>query len=89
MPWRHNAALWDADEVTRLRAWREAGLTRNQIAIRLGRSEKAVTAKLKSLGIYAPLRIVRPSQQQPRERHEPVQRAGAVTLPPLPSLSDE
>lgn len=86
MPWRHNAQLWTSDEVAKLLRWRSDGLSSSQIAIRLGRSRQGVQDKCRKLKLSY---VAKPSQHQPRERHEPVQRAGAVTLPPLPSLSDE
>jgi hypothetical protein len=87
MPFRHNAQLWTSDEVAKLLRWRSDGLSSSQIALRLGRSTKGVQSKAKELGLrYTPKP---PQHYRQRERHEPVQRAGAVTLPPLPSLSDE
>lgn len=86
MPFRHNAQLWTSDEVAKLRAWRAQGLASSEIGVRLGRSRQGVQDKCRKLKLSY---VAQPSQRQPRERHEPVQRAGVVTLPPLPSLSDE
>ncbi len=88
---RHNAlTVWSAAEIAKLKKWRAAGVTYEEIATRLGRSRNAVRSKANDIGL-PPLRTPaelarRRSPDAPAP--EPVQRAGKTTLPPLPSLQD-
>jgi len=87
--WVPNAP-WPKDEVEKLRAWREAGVSYAVIAERLGRTPIAVKAKTRALGLQrsVPYKPV-PPQRQPRAEPVQIHRAGPVTLPPLASLQDE
>lgn len=78
---------WTLVELDQLRTWRAEGLSNLEIARRLGRSDRSVALKSKDLGLVNSYRPVPP--QPRRDGHEPIQRAGLVTLPPLPSLTDE
>jgi hypothetical protein len=74
---------WSDDEVELFLQLRADGLSNKQIAARLGRSESALSRKLKRLA-EAPRRTghFQPAAKGPRYVRK---RAGKVTLPPLPS----
>jgi hypothetical protein len=82
---------WPPDEVKILREMREAGFTSPQIGARIGRTAKAVISKARALRL--PRSMARPlppsgapQQAAVRAVPPPIQPAGKVTLPPLPSL---
>ena len=78
---------WTTDEIAKLMELRSQGLGSTAIAKALGRTESSVSAKVKSLGL--PTRPYRGRFMATQPKHEPVPRYGVVSLPPLPSLSDD
>ena len=70
-----------------LRRLHAAGLTQRQIAAQLGRTHDSVARKMRQLRLVQ--RIGRPADHPVGEKATHPQRAGLVTLPPLPSLADD
>jgi hypothetical protein len=77
---------WTAAEIAQLRYLARMGLSMSQIGDKLGRSKHSVQRKVRDLSLPTGRRE-RP-QRVAGESHTKgdVIRAGAVTLPPLPSL---
>lgn len=89
MPFGHDAPAWVPADIAKLREWRAAGLSNAEIGKRLGRTVKAVQSKAKALRIKSNYHFIpKPSQRGSPQGPGP-ERAGLVTLPPLPSLADE
>jgi hypothetical protein len=77
---------WTDEERVQLRRLHENGLSRAQIGAMLGRSKHSVARQVAYLGL-ATGNLPRPAKP-PAPRRDTPHRAGAVTLPPLPSLQD-
>lgn len=77
---------WSDEERAMLRRLRANGVGTMQAATMMGRSKNSITRQLKYLGLGV-RNAPRPAKP-PKPRHEGPGRAGAVTLPPLPSLQD-
>jgi hypothetical protein len=76
---RHVATnAWTREDIEKLRLWHSAGVSRNAIATRLGRSKSSVNTKIRALRL--PRRAVPTPVAVPRDP-QPPERAGAVTLP--------
>lgn len=67
-----------------LRRLRANGVGRAQIAVMMGRSENSISRQIQYLGLGV-RNAPRPAQP-PKPRRDTPNRAGATTLPPLPSL---
>lgn len=81
------ATPWSDAERDQLRRLAENGLSQGQIATMMGRTKASVHRQFAILGL-TPNAPTPP--KRPEARTHPkvaVQRAGATTLPPLPSLS--
>lgn len=88
MPWGHASAEWTSQELEQLREWRTQGVTDGEIGMRLRRTAKAVQSKARALGIASGYVRVAPQRQPKGSGVRGTERAGKVTLPPLPSLRE-
>jgi hypothetical protein len=74
---------WTDEERAMLRRLRQNGLGTVKIAVMMGRSKNSITRQLRYLELGT-RNVPRPAKPPASRPH----RAGATTLPPLPSLAE-
>lgn len=77
---------WTDEERAMLRRLRANGVGTVQIAVMMGRSKNSITRQLRYLELGT-RNVSRPGKP-PAPRRDTPHRAGATTLPPLPSLAE-
>lgn len=87
--WKANEP-WTKLETEELKRLRAEGYGAIEIGRRMQRTKSSIDSKLRQLKLPSMYKPTPPKPGQPkRERAEPAPRAGAVTLPPLPSLTQD